>query len=47
MMSPVLFDIAKANMIEFVRMQMRMLDLVTKQSKTYIKDIDETVRRAA
>ena len=36
-----------AEIIEFARMQMRMLDLLTKQSKKYVEDIDETIRRAA
>src|SRR5512146_189521 len=41
-----LFDLAQTNTVDFIRMQMRLLDLMTNQGKTYIREIDETVRRA-
>ncbi len=47
MMPPTFFDVAKTDIVEFARMQMRMIDLITKQSKKYVREIDETVKRAA
>jgi len=41
------FDIAQSNVVGFVRMQMRMLDLISSQNRTYLKEIDDTIQRAA
>lgn len=43
---PMFFDVAKTNLVELARMQMRVLDLLTKQSKRYMRDIDESKRAA-
>lgn len=41
------FDIAQTNAVEFVKMQMRMLDLIKDQSNAYLREIDESINRAA
>lgn len=41
------FDVAQSNIAGVVRMQMRMLDLISTQNKAYLKALDDTIRRAA